>query len=71
MKHTIFKERIPGLMVEQVIRDEEFNMDARHMHSEYEIYYLLEGERYYFIESETFLIKSGTILFIEKEKADQ
>lgn len=68
MKRTIFKERIPGLMVEQVIRDEEFNMDARHMHSEYEIYYLLEGERYYFIESETFLIKSGTILFIEKEK---
>lgn len=68
MKQTIFKERIPGLMIEHIIRDDEFNMDVRHMHSEYEIYYLLEGERYYFIESETIHIKPGTLLFIEKEK---
>lgn len=67
MKQTIFKDRVPGLMVEQIIRDEEFNMDVRHMHSEYEIYYLLEGERYYFIESETILIKAGTLLFIDRE----
>ena len=67
MKQIIFKERIPGLMTEQVINDEEFNMDVRHMHSEYEIYYLLEGKRYYFIESETILIKPGTLLFIKKE----
>ncbi len=67
MKQVVFKERIPGLMTEQVINDEEFNMNVRHMHSEYEIYYLLEGKRYYFIESETILIHPGTLLFIKKE----
>lgn len=68
MKQTLFKERLPGLMVEHVIREGEYTMDARHMHSEYEIYYLLEGERYYFIESETIRVKSGTLLFIAREK---
>lgn len=68
MKQVVLKERIPGLMVEQVIHDEEFNMDSRHMHSEYEIYYLVEGERYYFVEGSMVLIKPGTLVFIEKEK---
>lgn len=68
MKQTIFKERVPGLMIEHITRDDEFNMAVRHMHSEYEIYYLLEGERYYFIESETIHIKPGTLLFIDREK---
>lgn len=68
MIQVLFKERIPGLKVEQVIRDDEFSMDIRHMHSEYEIYYLVEGERYYFIESETFLIRPGTLIFVDKEK---
>lgn len=68
MKQTIFKDRLPGLMVEQVIREGEFSMGSRHMHSEYEIYYLLEGERYYFIEGETIRVKEGALLFIGKEK---
>ena len=68
MKQVVFQERIPGLMAEQVIRDDNYSMDTRHMHSEYEIFYLLEGERYYFFERETFHIKPGTLLFIDREK---
>lgn len=68
MKHTLLRQRLPGLLVEQVLRDDEYSMDTRHMHSEYEIYYLLEGERYYFIENETIRVNEGMLLFIGKEK---
>lgn len=68
MKYTLLRQRLPGLLMEQVLRDDEYRMDTRHMHSEYEIYYLLEGERYYFIENETIRVKEGMLLFIGKEK---
>ncbi|MEG0369713.1 MAG: AraC family ligand binding domain-containing protein, partial [Hungatella sp.] len=34
-------------------------MTSRHFHDTYELYYLLEGERYYFIDKETYLVKQG------------
>ena len=68
MEKTVFRERLPGLKIEQVIRHEEFNMAARHMHSEYEIYYLAEGEIQYFLEGESIHLRPGTLLFIDREK---
>jgi len=40
------------------------NMSSNHFHSEYEIYYLIEGERYHFISDRTYHIKPGDIVFI-------
>ena len=40
--------------VEYVKREEElFNMDVSHSHNDYELYYLLDGERYYFIKDQS------------------
>lgn len=68
MEKTVFRERLPGLKIEQVIRNEEFNMAARHMHSEYEIYYLVEGEIQYYLEGESFFLKPGMLCFVGREK---
>jgi AraC-like DNA-binding protein len=46
-------------------REEElFNMDVSHSHSDYELYYLLDGERYYFIKDQSYPIKKGDLVLI-------
>ena len=53
--------------IEHVIRPETpFNMPSKHYHDDYEIYYLLNGERYYFIENRTYHVKKGDIVLIDK-----
>lgn len=41
------------------------NMITNHYHDAYEIYYMLEGERYYFIEDRTYHIKKGNLVLID------
>lgn len=41
-----------------------FTMPVAHFHDHYEIYYLLDGERHYFINNKTFLIKRGDLVLI-------
>jgi len=55
VEKTVFLERINGLMAEQVVRDREYSMYSRHFHESYELYFLLAGDRYYFIDKETYL----------------
>lgn len=68
MEKIVFRERLPGFKIEKMIRDEEFNMAARHMHSEYEIYYLAEGEVRYFVEGESIHMRAGMLCFVDREK---
>lgn len=39
-----------------------------HYHDYYEIYYLLSGERYYYMEDKTYFLKKGCLLFIDKNR---
>lgn len=41
-------------------------MQENHSHDSYEIYYLLEGERYYFIKNRTYPIAKGDLVFIKR-----
>ena len=41
-----------------------FSMSANHFHDAYEVYYLLSGERYYFIENRTFHVMAGDLVLI-------
>ena len=42
-----------------------YNMSSNHFHSYYEIYYLLTGERNYFIKDRAFSVLKGDLIFIE------
>lgn len=68
MKQILFQEKSHGIFIERIVRDYEFSMPIKHMHAEYEIYYMLEGERYYFIEDDTYHIKTGTLVFIDRNE---
>ena len=41
-----------------------YSMPSKHFHDKFEIYYLVSGERYYFIKDKTFRIKKGHLVFI-------
>lgn len=50
----IEKQKVKGL----------YNMSYRHYHDAYEIYYLLQGERNYFIKDRTYNVTKGNLVFI-------
>lgn len=66
MRQTLFEETLDGITIDRVIRDYDYNMPTKHLHDEYEIYYLVEGERFYFIGQKTYHIKKGDLVFINK-----
>lgn len=66
MRKVIFEETSNGITIDRIIRSYNYNMPSKHFHDEYEIYYLLEGERYYFIDQQSFYINKGTLVIIKK-----
>ena len=44
------------------------SMKTNHYHDDYEIYYLLEGYRHYFIKDKVYDIKKGDLVFVEKNE---
>lgn len=57
-----------GFVIDRIRRDSQYDMPDRHIHSEYELYYLLEGSRYYFIENKKYLIKKGSLVLINRHQ---
>jgi hypothetical protein len=41
-----------------------FNMQSNHFHDQFELYYLLSGERNYFIKDRTYFVRKGNLIFI-------
>lgn len=49
-------------------RDSDFNMASKHFHNEYEIYYLVNGNRCYFIENQAYDIRKGSLVMIDRNQ---
>lgn len=64
MSDILFSRQIPGLFVEEVYRNNNFSMLNRHFHESLELYFMLSGERYYFIEQDTYHIQSGMAILV-------
>ena len=64
----LFLEQIPGVFAEETKPEKEFNMTSRHIHDSLELYFLLEGERYYFVEQDTFYLKEGMAILINSDQ---
>ncbi|ULO06115.1 helix-turn-helix transcriptional regulator [Paenibacillus sp. 19GGS1-52] len=54
--------------IEQLKRTGPFSMDSDHVHDSYEIYYLLAGERNYYINNLVYSLRKGDLLFINKNE---
>lgn len=59
---------MPFFEVERIKRTGQFNMDSDHFHETYEIYYLLAGERNYYINNRVYALKMGDLVFINKNQ---
>lgn len=68
MENVVFRDTVGRILVERIERDFNFNMVSKHFHNEYEIYYLLSGERYYFIEKQIYHVKKGSLVFIDRNQ---
>ncbi|MDO5425284.1 MAG: AraC family transcriptional regulator [Eubacteriales bacterium] len=66
MRRVIYEEAMSGITISRIIRNYEFNMPSKHTHDEYEIYYLIRGERSYFIENRIYHVKAGDLVFINR-----
>ena len=68
MSQILFSGHISGIHAEEILRTQEFSMASRHFHEHLEIYFMLEGERYYFIEQDTYHIKSGMAILVNRNQ---
>lgn len=65
-QRVIYQESAGGLSMDRVCRPPGFSMAARHFHGAYEIYYLVSGERHYFIGTRTYDVAAGCLVFIDR-----
>lgn len=56
---------VDGMSIEHVARRREHNMDVRHFHDEYEIFYIMEGQRRFFFSNRSFLAGKGDLILID------
>jgi AraC-like DNA-binding protein len=66
MRQIIYEESMTGITISRLIRNYEYSMPSKHIHDEYEIYYLISGERSYFIKDRIYHIEAGSLVFINK-----
>ena len=67
MQNILFEESIKGLYISRIVRDFKFTMPDVHIHyNDYEVYYLLEGERCYFIGTKIYHLKQGSLVFVRR-----
>lgn len=66
MREVIYEEAMDGITISRIIRNYEYSMPYKHTHDEYEIYYLIRGERSYFIENRIYHIRAGNLVFINR-----
>ena len=60
----LFKGEIPGIFVEEAIRSHSFSMVTRHFHESLELYFLIEGERFYFVEQDTYHLQEHMAILV-------
>ena len=51
MKQIVYEEQTKNFRISHIVQKNAYDMSKRHIHMEYELYYLIQGERYYFIDS--------------------
>lgn len=66
MEAVIYYARTDGIELERMIRKGHFNMHGKHFHNQYEIFYLLEGERRFFFDNRSYLVKGGSLILVDE-----
>lgn len=62
-KVTYFGET-DGISLEQMVRYEKFDMRIKHFHTQYEIFYIVEGERVFFFNHREYIARAGDLILV-------
>lgn len=65
---SIFQNATGTITIDHLKRTGFFTMTDQHSHDEYELYYLIAGQRDYFIRDRTYRVERGNFVFIEKDE---
>lgn len=65
MDNLIYFAETDGISLERMVRTGKFNMKVGHFHNEYEIFFLIDGERQFFFGNRSYLIKSGSLILVD------
>lgn len=68
VEKIIYNQKTNNLRISRIRRGPFFSMLDNHFHSFYEIYYLVAGERNYFVENTNYHIHAGTLVFIPSNR---
>lgn len=62
-----YSASVDGISIEHVARRRKHNMNVRHFHDEYEIFYIMEGQRQFFFSNRSFLAGKGDLILVDSE----
>lgn len=68
MSDIIFSRQISGIFAQEALRQADFPMAARHFHENLELYFMLEGERYYFVDQDTYHLQPGIAILVNRNQ---
>lgn len=68
MKELVFTGACRGIGVSHIIRDCDFTETTGYYRNEYQIHYICEGERFFFISQRGYKMVRGAIAFIDKRQ---
>lgn len=68
MKDVLFAGKCDGIGMSHVARDCDLTETIGFYKNEYQIYYILDGERFFYLGNKSYRMKKGTITFIDKKQ---
>lgn len=66
MEAVIYYAETDGISLERMVRKGNFNMRVKHFHNQYEIFFLLEGERQFFFHNRSHIAHSGSLIIVDE-----
>ncbi len=65
MEKVTYYGETDGVALEQMVRYNKFDMRVKHFHPQYEIFYIVQGERVFFFHNREYIARSGDLILID------
>ena len=67
MYSSFYREKFNGIAVGRVARSQDFTAKLGFYHNEYQLQYIFDGERYFFVDGVCYRMKKGCLAIIDKK----
>lgn len=64
MEKVTYYGETDGISLEQMLRYGKFDMRVKHFHTQYEIFYIIEGERVFFFNNREYIARAGDLILV-------